>query len=199
MADVGSLKIDGYSDYLHPVGDGYLLGIGKDAKTANSATDKEQVTERGAFYQGVKLSLFDVRDVQNMREISTLILGKRGSSSAANYDHHGVTWLADSSGGSRIGRLAIPVEVHDIPYPNVDQSSASAWYDWNHTGLYQFEVSRGDAGLTLLEKGALTIESRSSLAYPSGNLNTQRSVIVDESVHYVHDAKVTSAAWGATE
>ncbi|MEO7370406.1 MAG: beta-propeller domain-containing protein, partial [Ilumatobacteraceae bacterium] len=48
----GELKIPGYSAYLHPVGDGLLLGVGQDA------SDEGRV-------QGTQLSLFDVHDPTN--------------------------------------------------------------------------------------------------------------------------------------
>jgi uncharacterized secreted protein with C-terminal beta-propeller domain len=51
----GELEIPGYSDYLHPIGNDLLLGIGKDAIVGASGT---------SWYQGVKVSLFDVADIQ---------------------------------------------------------------------------------------------------------------------------------------
>ncbi|MEV5632355.1 beta-propeller domain-containing protein [Micromonospora tulbaghiae] len=45
----GELKINGYSSYLHPAGDGRLIGVGQDA------TDRGRVT-------GTQVSLFDVAD-----------------------------------------------------------------------------------------------------------------------------------------
>jgi hypothetical protein len=47
---VGQLKVPGFSTYLHPLGDGLLLGLGQDA------TDSGQVT-------GVQVSVFDVSDL----------------------------------------------------------------------------------------------------------------------------------------
>lgn len=45
----GELKINGYSAYLHPAGDGRLIGVGQDA------TDRGRIT-------GTQVSLFDVAD-----------------------------------------------------------------------------------------------------------------------------------------
>ena len=64
------LEIDGYSDYLHPVGENYLLGIGKDA-----IADSENGDGRGAWYQGVKLSLIDISDPSAPFEKQKIILG----------------------------------------------------------------------------------------------------------------------------
>ncbi len=198
---IGDLKVDGYSDYLHPISGGYLLGIGKDAVVDSSGTGDEN---RGAFYQGVKLSLFDVRDPKNMRELSKVVLGKRGSESSASHDHHAITWLNDESGGDRMGRLALPVQVNETApsatdyYPGYNPSAAEIPYNWSHTGLYQFEVVKGADGVpALVEKSPLIIESATSEQSGSNSdLSTHRSVIVNDAIHYVHDAQVTSAVWG---
>jgi len=70
---VGELKILGYSAYLHPVGDGLLLGIGQDA------------TEEGRR-AGAQLSLFDVSDLSKPVRIAQRALGS-SSSSDVEYDH----------------------------------------------------------------------------------------------------------------
>lgn len=70
----GELKILGYSAYLHPVGDGLILGVGQDA------TDTGRV-------QGTQLSLFDVSDPSNPVRVDQVTLSE-GSSSQAEYDHH---------------------------------------------------------------------------------------------------------------
>jgi hypothetical protein len=70
----GELKIQGYSAYLHPVGDDLLLGIGQDAN------------EQGRT-NGAQLSLFDVSDPANPQRIQQHKLSQ-GSSSDAEYDHH---------------------------------------------------------------------------------------------------------------
>jgi hypothetical protein len=55
---VGELKIEGYSAYLHPIGEGLVLGVGQDADS------------RGMTL-GVKATLFDVADPANPRELAT--------------------------------------------------------------------------------------------------------------------------------
>ncbi|MGB5926154.1 MAG: beta-propeller domain-containing protein, partial [Dehalococcoidia bacterium] len=75
--ELGYLKVTGYSDYLHPYDENHLIGIGK------------ETTEEGEFawYQGVKISLFDVSDVNNPQEISKLEIGDRGTDSPVLWDH----------------------------------------------------------------------------------------------------------------
>ena len=85
--EAGELKIPGYSAYLHPVGDGLLLGVGQDA------TDEGRTT-------GTQLSLFDVSDPTNPQRISTLPIG---GYSEVEWDHKAfLYWPAD-------GTIVLPV------------------------------------------------------------------------------------------
>lgn len=69
---VGELKIPGFSAYLHPVGDGRLIGVGQDASD-------EGVTE------GVQVSLFDVSDPADPRRTDTVTVPR--SESPVQWDH----------------------------------------------------------------------------------------------------------------
>ena len=83
----GELKIPGYSAYLHPVGDGLLLGVGQDA------TDEGRTT-------GTQLSLFDVADPNDPQRISTLAIG---GASEVEWDHRAfLYWQPD-------GTIVLPV------------------------------------------------------------------------------------------
>ena len=59
---LGELKIPGFSEYLHPYGDGLLLGIGMD------------VDESGVATEGVKLSMFDISDPSDVREVQKYVI-----------------------------------------------------------------------------------------------------------------------------
>ena len=85
--EAGELKIPGYSAYLHPVGEGLLLGVGQDA------TDTGRTT-------GTQLSLFDVSDPANPQRISTLPIG---GYSEVEWDHKAfLFWPED-------GTIVLPV------------------------------------------------------------------------------------------
>jgi uncharacterized secreted protein with C-terminal beta-propeller domain len=73
----GELKIRGYSAYLHPLGEGLLLGVGQDA------------TEGGAQL-GTQLSLFDVSDPSRPVRLHQAVVAD--SSSSAEFDHHAFLW-----------------------------------------------------------------------------------------------------------
>ena len=59
---ISELTIPGFSEYLHYWGDGLLLGVGYDADIDTGGTT------------GVKLSMFDVSDPANTKEVAKLIL-----------------------------------------------------------------------------------------------------------------------------
>jgi uncharacterized secreted protein with C-terminal beta-propeller domain len=77
---VGELKIPGYSAYLHPVGDGLLLGVGQDA------------TQEGRI-RGAAVSLFDVSNPARPKQLDKVKLGK--GSSDVEYDHRAFTYWGD--------------------------------------------------------------------------------------------------------
>lgn len=89
---LGYLKIPGVSDYMHPYDENHIIGIGREA------------TEEGRI-QGMKLSLFDVSDVSNPREISKYVIGERGTNSEALNDHKAFLFSRERS------LLVLPVQV----------------------------------------------------------------------------------------
>ena len=66
----GQLKIPGFSEYLHPLSDSLLLGLGQETTTT--------VDER-VIQLGVKLSLFDVAVPESPKELDVVVVGARGS------------------------------------------------------------------------------------------------------------------------
>jgi len=83
---LGKLKIPGYSDYLHPYDKNHLIGVGKDSVEA--AEDlKDQRSLDFAWYQGIKIAIFDVTDVENPVELHKIVIGDRGTDSPALYNH----------------------------------------------------------------------------------------------------------------
>ena len=59
---IGALKIPGFSDYLHPYGKNKLLGIGMNVDEKTMSTD------------GVKLTMFDISDPENVKEEQTYVI-----------------------------------------------------------------------------------------------------------------------------
>ncbi len=70
---LGWLKIPGYSSYLHPYGEKMIIGVGMEVKDNRPA--------------GVKVSLFDVSDVENPVELDKLVLGGEYAQTPILYTH----------------------------------------------------------------------------------------------------------------
>jgi hypothetical protein len=191
---VGELEINGYSDYLHPIGDKYLLGIGKDAVPNENP-------ELGGLYQGVKLSLFDVSSAENLREVSSIIIGKRGTESAVLSDHHALAWLPSTE--ADLSTLAIPIQLNtekpESKYFASDDPSTQ--YNWTHTGLYTFSIATGDKPEITLQ-GKLISDTPPDVCNELGNYcsfsgqktHHDRAVIQDDAIHYIHNNAVISSA-----
>jgi hypothetical protein len=76
---LGSLKIPGYSAYLHPLGQHRLLGLG-------------QLEDGG--YWGAQAGLFNVTDLTHPRQLDVVKFGA-GSTALAGTDPRQLTWLPD--------------------------------------------------------------------------------------------------------
>lgn len=74
----GELKIPGFSEYLHPIDEDTLLGFGRNTVVTQWGDSSED---------GLKLSLFDVSNPSDPKEISSYLLGNAGSSSDVLDNH----------------------------------------------------------------------------------------------------------------
>jgi hypothetical protein len=78
---LGELKIPGFSDYLHPLGEHRLLGMGQDA-TLDGMT------------RGAQAALFDVTDLTSPRQLDVVRYDK-DTVAAAGTDPRQLTWLPE--------------------------------------------------------------------------------------------------------
>lgn len=182
---LGELHVDGYSDYLHPISENLLLGIGKDAIADQAGGDG-----RGAWYQGVKLSLIDVEDPANPREVDKLVFGRRGSESTALSDHHAFTYLSADKTGS-VGHLVFPLQINETQTVN-DTSAPWDWHDWQRTGLQL--VSVDESNKTLFKQGLIKTASSNEMQY-SPNIANDRAVLFDDAAYFIQENDVYGSAW----
>ncbi len=95
---LGALKIPGYSDYLHPYDRDHILGFGKDTVEIKGQ----------AYYQGMKIALFDVSDVANPKQKFTVNIGDRGTDSELLRNHKALLFSYDKN------LLSFPVSVYEV-------------------------------------------------------------------------------------
>ena len=175
---LGELKITGYSSYLHPYDETHIIGIGK-----------ETVAEREdfAWYQGVKISLFDVSDVSNPVEIGKYEIGDRGTDSPVLWDHK--AFLFDKSRNL----LVIPIleaKVDPAQYPEGVKPDAYGEPVWQ--GAYVFRVSL-DAGINL--EGRIThiediAEPEEEYYYYYSPFSVERSLYIGDVLYTISQAKI---------
>lgn len=165
----GELKVPGYSDYIHPLGDNHLITIGKDT-----------IMEDGfAWYQGLQLSIFDISDFSDPQLQHKELIGDRGTNSEALDNHKAFTFWAEN------GLLAIPVELYEHQSPPLYPSS---WGEHTFSGLYVYRITIED-GFEYL--GRISTGPATSQTYY--NSNWLRGFFIEEDVYAVNQEAVRSA------
>ena len=171
---LGELRIPGFSDYLYPYDENHLIGVGKETVEA----------EQGyfAWYQGIKVALFDVSNVSNPIQMANYTIGDRGSDSPVLSDPK--AFLFDKSKNL----LVIPVlvaKVDQSQYPSGGiPPSAYGQPVWQ--GAYVFNLTLGEGfvfrgGITHVEDGTSIWDS---------NYYVQRSLYIENVLYTVSNAKV---------
>jgi inhibitor of cysteine peptidase len=175
--ELGYLKVTGYSGYLHPYDENHLIGIGRETTDAGEF----------AWYQGVKISLFDVSDVSNPQEIDKLEIGDRGSDSPVLWDHK--AFLFDKSRNL----MVIPIleaKVDVTEYPEGVPAWAYGEPVWQ--GAYVFHVSL-DGGIE--EEGRIThieniAEPEKEYYYYYSPFAVERSLYIEDVLYTISQAKI---------
>ncbi len=155
---LGYLKVQGVSDYLHPYDETHVIGVGRDA------TEEGRIT-------GMKISLFDVSDFANPKEVSKYIIGDRGTSSDALYDHKAFLFDREKN------ILVIPIS----EYITIKEEGKPEW-QWESKywqGAYVFNLDLAN-GIALKEK--ITHENNTDNNRYSYDWNSQirRSLFIND-------------------
>jgi uncharacterized secreted protein with C-terminal beta-propeller domain len=153
---LGELKIPGYSSYLHPYDENHIIGLGKDGSA-------------------LKISLFNVSDVENPTELDTWAFdgGTGYSDSPALNDPHAFMFSRER------GLLVIPVEGYSYRYYG-SQSTA---------GAYMFKISPEDGITELGSVSHKTAEPREYdyYGYYYSYNRVKRSFIIGDALYTVSD------------
>jgi inhibitor of cysteine peptidase len=166
----GELKVPGYSDYIHPLGEDHLITIGKDTILDNGFS----------WYQGLQLSIFDVSDFENPELKYKELIGDRGTSSEALYNHKAFTFWAEGN------LLAIPVDLYEHPGVPVNPYD---WVEYIHSGLYVYRVTVQN-GFEYL--GCIITATGKNYPYTAW----LRGLFIGEDVYAVNNEAVRSANIG---
>lgn len=176
---LGKLKIPGYSDYLHPMDENHLIGIGKNAV--------ESEDKSFAWQQGMKMAVFDVSDVENPKELWKTEIGDRGTDSPALHNHKAFLYSA----GKQL--LALPIQLAELPasVKNDPARSGSEYGDFTFQGAYIYRLTL-DKGFELLGRISHHEDSQAYLksGYYWGDYqnNVDRILYADDTLITASDA-----------
>ncbi|MBP1989284.1 beta-propeller domain-containing protein [Paenibacillus eucommiae] len=173
---LGKLKIPGYSDYLHPYDENHLIGFGKDTQEVSIKGDPTNTT--AAYYQGMKIALFDVTDVANPIELYKESIGARGTDSELLGNHKALLFDKEK------GLLAFPVTVTEKASSSnsTKENEASEYGQFTFQGMYVYNLSLAQ-GFQL--KGKITHLSQEDIAkagsgWYESDLNIQRGLYIGD-------------------
>jgi uncharacterized secreted protein with C-terminal beta-propeller domain len=168
---LGELKIPGFSDYLHPYDENHIIGVGKE--TADNQWG-------GTSIKGVKLSLFDVSDVNNPKQLDKYEIGTSGTDSEALRDHKAFLFDRKKS------LLVIPIrEVTEQPrYDNRGYYMQKVWQ-----GAYVFNLTLQD-GFKLKGKVSHLDALEEDMYYWNSPGAVRRSMYMDDVLYTVSAKKI---------
>jgi len=164
---LGELKIPGYSDYLHPFDDNLIIGFGQDTIESGNV----------AFDQGMKMSMFDVSDVNDPIELFTISIGGRGTTSELLRNHRALLFCRERN------IIAFPATVFS---PNDDTNPWSSG---------QFEFQGGLVYSVDLEANAFVL--RGVIKHGEGNrwnsaTDVRRMLYIGDIIYGMSDFGITA-------
>jgi uncharacterized secreted protein with C-terminal beta-propeller domain len=188
---LGALKIPGYSDYLHPYDETHIIGVGKNTVEADPAEGNF------AWYQGMKIALFDVSDFSNPREMYKVEIGDRGTDSYALRDHKAFLFDRERN------LMVLPIALAELTPEQKASGDAKAntYGQFTYQGAYVYDISLGN-GINL--KGRITHTdnpqelSRGGYYYQSEH-SVERSMYIENSLYTISPARIKANDLGSLE
>jgi hypothetical protein len=139
----GAIKIPGFSNYLHPVGEDYILGFGRDAN--------EITGELGA----AQVSLFFVGDLDHPQLVDRMTLsGADWFSSEAFFDHHAIAYFAEQQ------VLSIPISWQETTEMDADgDGTIDRWNSQQRSAAFVFQLDVDGANVGMEFAGRIDHDS----------------------------------------
>jgi inhibitor of cysteine peptidase len=178
---LGALKIPGYSDYLHPYDENHIIGFGKDAiELSNEGSWGSGSTT--AYYQGMKIALFDVTDVNNPKEMFKEIIGDRGTDSELLRDHKALLFSKEK------GLMAFPVTLMEIKNnENIAAGNIPEYGSFAFQGAYVYgiDLKEGFKLKTRISHISEEEYSKSGDRWYDSNKNVERIVYIGDDIYTI--------------
>lgn len=149
----GELKIPGYSSYLHPYDETHIIGIGYNTKTNSYG---------GITNSSMKMSMFDVSDLENPKEMFHIDMGEENVYSEITRNHKALFYHKDKN------LIGFPIR-----YRKTDSKSRK-----NALAMYKIDLEKG------FEKYG---EIEQSMNY---NTNINRAIYVGDKLYTLSNTEI---------
>ncbi|WP_427109269.1 beta-propeller domain-containing protein [Lysinibacillus xylanilyticus] len=167
---LGELKIPGFSNYLHPLDDTHLIGIGYDTEQRYDEYSKRNFT----VTTNMKMSLFDVSDFKNPKEQSTVKIGGKGSYSEVQYNPKALFR------NKEYNYFGFPVVLYDAG------KGDEVVYKGQGAQIYEITANKG-----IVLKGNIVNKSTGD-QYENWEQRVQRVVYIDDTLYTIANNEVKS-------
>lgn len=167
---LGELEIPGFSSYLHPIGDDYLLGVGQNIEVGTLPNNDDTTIDILPLVDEMKLSLFDVKDPQNPKEISALRFAS--TYTPVEYDYRALSSLVNTN----YARFAMPIETWS------NTAVTNNRYYQNKLLVLDVDLSENEPSLVLSDELYVIPDEDTPYVYAWED----RSVLINDDVYYLH-------------
>lgn len=176
---LGALKIPGYSDYLHPYDENHIIGFGKDTVELSQKDGQGKEIRTMAFYQGMKIALFDVSDVAHPIQKFQEIIGDRGTDSDLLHNHKALLFSQEKN------LMAFPITVMEIKNKDSVQNNMPEYGEFVYQGAYVYQV---DLTKGFVQKGTITHlnpedQAKTGYNWYSSNKNVERIIYIGDTLY----------------
>jgi Beta propeller domain len=172
----GELKIPGFSTYMHFMDRNHILAMGLEADDQGSF----------AYFNGVQLQIFDVRDLAAPTLLHKTVIGTRGTTSEALVNHLGFNYFVPKQA------LALPMTICE----GGGNGSYGQSLTFNGLLLYKASVAQGFTKI-----GGVSHDTQGTCNnwWTNANSTVKRSVFMDDFVYSVSDTEINIASLTAPE
>ena len=151
----GELKIPGYSSYLHPYDDTHIIGIGYNTKSNGYG---------GITNSNMKMSMFDVSDLENPKEMFSIDIGNDYSYSEVMENHKALFYYKNKN------LIGFPITLREHRSNN----------DKNALILYKISLEEGFKEYGRIEQ---------NIYYKT---NIRRAIYISDNLYTLSDTKIIS-------
>lgn len=169
----GELEIPGFSSYLQPLNENFVLGIGQEVDPNRGTAEADP-----NFVSGAKIELYDVSNPQNPVVAGKLVYPN--SHSVAEYDYHALTMLKTSDEQYRFAFAT-------SSWAQAEQDDGST--TWQYTNQMQL------VSVSLAQGGEVSQVGALEAATDYYGIWGDRAIIHDNLIYYIRHNSIWQSYW----